>query len=357
MSTQHALGTNQQTITFNQAYVARILDAFEQTGELAYLRRVGTPYGFQIATRWAATKDNIFKTLSNPDLANKLATEASLRMLLLKIITSVNHFYAIDLIKGGDLQGISRFTSFTNFEKVFSNAFPLRLDENTGLPPNAGNFITAVEDMGDGIAVIFSYVLMKKISGGSKLRLNEYPVQYFNTVFIPNDLSRVEYRVDRKLGRRVCDRAITDLRIKFLEFLSENKVKLDLETVNFYKAIENIYNDANYGRLVQVDFVDPITDEDATLRCRSKPTYDARDRQVVQTNKGNHSTISTLKVCGVAARFDFTLAGESLVDEIGFDPNKTDWADNQFCDTFYFSKSAENVSHFGVINDILNRAV
>lgn len=38
----------------------------------------------------------------------------------------------------------------------------LKLDESTGLPPSPGNFITAVEDMGDGIAVIFSYVLLKK---------------------------------------------------------------------------------------------------------------------------------------------------------------------------------------------------
>ncbi|EJH8725755.1 hypothetical protein ACJX0I_05440 [Enterobacter hormaechei subsp. xiangfangensis] len=358
MSIQQATGVmSQPTTTYNQAAVEKILDALEQTGELAYLARVASPYGFQITGRWASTKKNILTTLSNPDLANKLATEKTLRMIFLRIITSINHFYSIDYIKGGDVNGISKFVGFTNFEKVFNDAFPLKLDESNGLPPSQGNFITAVEDMGDGIAVIFSYVLMKKISGRSKLRANQYPVQYFNTVFIPNDLSRVEYRIDRKLGRRACDRALVDLRMKFIEFLAENKVSLQVESVNFFKAIDNIYKDKAFGRLVQVDFIEPKSDEDATLRCRTKPSYDARNRNVVETKDGDLSKIDGLRVRGVAVRFDYKIGDENLTNEIGFDPNKKDWAENDFCDTFYFSKMSENMSHFGVINDILKRAL
>lgn len=357
MTSQTVLGATQSAPMYNQQEVEKLLTSLEQTEELGFFRRVGTPYGFRIGTRWAGTKDSIVQTLSNPGMAHKLATEASLRLLLLKIITSVNHYYSIDVIKSGNLKAISQFTNFKNFEKCFRDAFPVKLDEDNGLPNTPGHFITSVENMGDGLAIIFSYVLIKKISGRSKLRSNQYPVQYFNTVFIPNDLSRVEYRVDRKLGRRVCERAIADLRIKFLEFLSENKVSLNLETVNFYKAITNIYNDTSFGRLVQVDFVDPVGDEDASLRCRTKPSYDARNRKVVETNKGNTSTISNLMVCGVSARFDFKIGSESLSNEIGFEPNKTDWANNQFCGTFYFNKMVDTVSHYGVINDILSRTV
>ncbi|ELO6194617.1 hypothetical protein QVL17_004281 [Escherichia coli] len=357
MTTQTAPGATQSAPTFNQKEVEKILTSLEQTEELGFFRRVGTPYGFQIGTRWAGTKDSIIRTLSNPGMAHKLATEASLKLLLLKIITSVNHYYAIDFIRGGNLKAISQFANYSNYEKCFRDAFPMKLDEDSGLPASPGHFITSVENMGDGVAIIFSYVLIKKISGRSKLRSNQYPVQFFNTVFIPNDLSRVEYRVDRKLGRRVFERAITDLRIKFLEFLSENNVSLNLETVNFYKAINNIYNDASFGRLVQVDFVDPVGDEDASLKCRTKPSYDARNRKVVETNKGNTSTISNLKVCGVSARFDYKIGSESLSNEIGFEPNKNDWANNQFCGAFYFNKMADTVSHYGVINDILSRTV
>lgn len=358
MSIQQAHGvTTHPTSAYNQAEVEKVLDALEQTGELAYLARVASPYGFQITSRWASTKQNILTTLSNPDIANKLANEKTLKMILLRIITSINHYYSIDYIKGGNVNNISKFVEFSNFEKIFSNAFPLKLDESTGLPPSPGNFITAVEDMGDGIAVIFSYVLLKKINGRSKLRTNQYPVQHFNTVFIPNDLSRVEYRIDRKLGRRACDRALIDLRMKFIEFLSENKVNLQVESVNFFKAIDNIYQDKSFGRLVQVDFIEPTSDEDAYLRCRTKPSYDARNRNVVETKDGNLSTIKGLRVRGVAVRFDYKIGDENLTNEIGFDPNKKDWAENDFCDTFYFSKMSENMSHFGVINDILKRAI
>ncbi len=357
MSTQQAVGVVQAPLNFNKESVEKILDALEQTAELGFFRRVGVPYGFQVSSRWAATKSNILKTLSTPDLANRNATEATLKLLFVKIITSANHFYSIDRIKGGDVKSVSKIINFSNFEKAFRDEYPKRLTEDTGLLPNAGNFITAVESMSDGIAVIFSYVLIKKISGASKLRSNQYPVQYFNTVFIPNDLSRVEYRVDRKLGRRVCDRAMLDLRNKFIEFLAENKIQLALESVNFYKAIENIYSDSSFGRLVQVDFVDPVGDEDAQLKCRNKPSYDARNRQVVETNKGNQSIITNLKVCGVAARFDTKLNGESISNEIGFEPNKSDWANNQHCDMFYLMQMADNMSHYGVINDILKRTV
>lgn len=357
MSIQQLPVNSPNPSNFNQIEVEKILDAFEQSEELAFLRRVGTPYGFQVSTRWAPTKDSIIRTLSNPDIANRSATQATLRLLLMKVITSINHYYAIDLIKGGNLKGISQFTSFTNFEKKFSNAFPLKLDEDTGLQQNAGNFITAIENMIDGIAIIFSYVVIKKINGRSKLRSNQYPVQHFNTVFIPNDLSRVEYRIDKKLGKRLCDKALDDLRIKFSEFLIENNVNLALESVNFYKAIENIYKDSSFGRLVQVDFVDSVNDEDATLKCRTKPSYDARNRKVVETNSGNQSPVINLKVKGVAARFDYKVGNELLNNEIGFDPNKSEWVNNNFCGTFYFTKMLDNVSHYRVINDILSRAV
>jgi hypothetical protein len=45
----------------------------------------------------------------------------------------------------------------------------------------------------------------------------------------------------------------------------ELNIKLAVETINFYKAISNIYLDKQYGRLVQVNFLDPNGDEDAVL--------------------------------------------------------------------------------------------
>ncbi|EPE7488410.1 hypothetical protein QL185_04595 [Cronobacter malonaticus] len=354
MSTQQVLSI---PTTVTQTIIDNTLRGLEQTNELAYFRRVGGRHGFDVTTRWASTLDNIKKTLNDPTKHSSPANFSNLRLILLKIITSVNHYYTIDYIKSGNLNLIPNLMAYTNFSTTFHDAFPCKLEEDTGLPSTPGHFITSVEKMGDGIAIIYSYIVLKKIPGKRKLASNQYPEQYFNTVFIPNDLSRVEYRVDKKLGKRAAEKAMTDLRVNFIDIVTELKLGLVLETVNFYKAVSNIYDDKNYGRLVQVDFLDPNSDEDIALRCRTDPNYDARYREVVSKNKsGTHQSLN-LQVAGLAVRIDTKLKNEPISNEIGFELNKTDWSKNKFCGVFYYTQMADHQAHYGVINDILKRAV
>ncbi|HFF1655726.1 TPA: hypothetical protein ACGBIO_003466 [Providencia rettgeri] len=336
--------------------VDTILKGLEQTNELAYFRRVGGRHGFNVTTRWSSTIDNIQKTLNEPSKAKKSANLSNLRLITLKIITSVNHYYSIDYIKGGNTNLIPNLINYSKFSSVFFNVFPSKLEEGTGLPSTPGHFITSVEKMGDGIAIIYSYVILKRISGKSKLASNYYPEQFFNTVFIPNDLSRVEYRVDKNIGKRASEKAMSDLRTQFIDLVVEEKLDLQFETVNFYKAISNIYNDKSYGRLVQVDFLDPNGDEDAVLRCRTDPNYDARYREVVSKSASGAPKSLNLKVAGLAARIDTKLGKENISNEIGFEPSKIDWSTNNFCGGFYFTQTSDHQSHYGVINDILKRA-
>jgi hypothetical protein len=354
MSTQQLL--NITTTAPSATTVDNLLKALEQTTELAYFRRVGGRHGFDVTTRWSSTLDNLSKTLNDPNKQGTSANYSNLRLITLKIITSANHYYAIDYIKSNNIKHISSLLGYGNFDAPYHGAFPLKLDDTTGLPLTPGHFITSIENMGDGIAIIYSYVILRKINGKSKLRSNQYPEQYFNTVFIPNDLSRVEYRVDKTLGKRSSEKAIASLRSKFIELMNELKIQLNLDTVNFYNAIANIYNDKKYGRLVQVDFLDPNGDEDAVLRCRTDPSYDARYREVVSKTSSGAPKSLNLEVAGVAVRLDTKLQNENISNEIGFEPNKTDWSTNKFCGYFYFTQSSDHQSHYGVINDILNRA-
>ncbi|MBU9847141.1 hypothetical protein [Rahnella ecdela] len=353
MSTQQVLNLNPQ---ISITALDNVLKGLEQTTELAYLRRVAGRHGFDVTTRWNSTVDNIKNIIVNPSPQKPYASFSNLKLITLKIITSINHYYSIDYIKGGDTTKIPSMISFKNFDQAFSSVFPSKLEDGNGLPKIAGNYITAIEDMGDGIAFIFSCVILKKINGKSKMRSNEYAEQYFNTVFIPNDLSRIEYRVDKNLGRRIAEKELVNLRNEFINFMAGLRVNLVLETVNFFNAIAKIYSDKQYGRLVQVDFLDPNGDEDAVLRCRTDPKYDARYRQVVATSQGNTAQQINLKVSGVAVRLDSKLNNETISNEIGFQPSKSDWANNQFCGTFYFTQAADHSVHYGVINDILKRA-
>ncbi|EFD5316983.1 TPA: hypothetical protein ROA69_004635 [Escherichia coli] len=353
MSTQQVLNI---PTAVSQATIEKWLKGLEQTTELAFFRRVGGRHGFNVTSRWASTLDNLNKTLNDPSKQGTPANFSNLRLITLKIITSVNHYYSIDGIKSGTINLIPNIINYPHLDKTFSSVFPIKLDDNTGLPSTPGHFITSIEKMGDGIAVIYSYIILRKIQGRSKLRSNQYPEQYFNTVFIPNDLSRIEYRVDKSLGKRASEKAMADLRAKFNELLVELNIKLAVETINFYKAISNIYLDKQYGRLVQVNFLDPNGDEDAVLRCRTDPNYDARYREVVSKTQNGTPRSLTLEVSGVAVRLDSKVANETISNEIGFEPSKTDWSTNKFCGDFYFTQTADHQVHYGVINDLLTRA-
>ncbi|CQH45371.1 hypothetical protein ACQ26G_002416 [Yersinia enterocolitica] len=353
MSTQQVLNL---PTTISASAIDNVLKGLEQTNELAYFRRVGGRHGFVVTTRWGSTLENLKNTLNDPIKQNTPANYSNLRLITLKIITSANHYYTIDYIKGGNANSIQALTGYKGFAKTFSSVFPEKLEDETGLPPVTGHFITSVENMGDGIAIIYSYVVLKTENGRRKMRSNQYPEQYFNTVFIPNDLSRVEYRVDKHIGKRAADKAMDDLRAKFIELLNELNITLTLQTVNFYKAIMKIYNDKKYGRLVQVDFLDPNSDEDAVLRGRSEPNYDGRYREVISKTRNNKPSTLNLQVAGLAVRLDSKILKETVSNEIGFEPSKTDWSVNKFCGGFYFTQAADHQVHYGVINDILTRA-
>lgn len=334
-----------------------VILGLEQTEQLKYLHRIGSRHGFNITSRWASTSASLLKTITSPSAGSPHATLANLRFIAVKIITSANCYYAIDeILPGSQTQALTSLKQYNKFNQTFADVFPSKLDDSTGLPSTPGHHLTTIENLGDGTAFIFSYVILKRISGKSKLSGNHYPVQFFNTVFIPNDLSRIEYRIDRKLGRRLCNKASTELRNEFLGILAEQRIILQLNTVNFFKAITNAYDDSSYGRVVQVDFIDKTGDEDASLKCRTNPKYDARNRAVVNTSQGNTKTISQLEVFGVAVRFDYHTNQELHHNEIGFETNRVDWVNRQFCEMFYFEQSSDNAVHYGVINDILKRA-
>jgi hypothetical protein len=135
----------------------------------------------------------------------------------------------------------------------------------------------------------------------------------------------------------------------------ELNIKLAVETINFYKAISNIYLDKQYGRLVQVNFLDPNGDEDAVLVAeQTQIMMPVIARLYLKLQNGTPRSLN-LEVSGVAVRLDSKVANETISNEIGFEP-KTDWSTNKFCGVFYFTQTADHQVHYGVINDLLTRA-
>jgi hypothetical protein len=169
MSTQQVLNI---PTAVSQATIEQWLKGLEQTTELAFFRRVGGRHGFNVTSRWG-TLDNLNKTLNDPSKQGTPANFSNLRLITLKIITSVNHYYSIDGIKSGTVNLIPNIINYPHLDKTFSSVFPIKLDDNTGLPSTRA-FHYSHRKMGDGIAVIYSYIILRKIQGRSKLRSNQY---------------------------------------------------------------------------------------------------------------------------------------------------------------------------------------
>lgn len=337
----------------------KILLGLMQTEQLKYFALVGGRHGFPVASRWQATVDLIKQTLANSGQVSSHATLQNLYNITLKIITGANHYYAIDTLNDGSEVGklptLSSLMDDVTRHNEFSEAFPVRLTETSGLKPYAGHFLAASEKMSDGIALIFAHVVVKKVSKGSRFAGQTYPEQYFNTVFIPNTLNRIEYRVDRELGSRAAAKAIKELRQEFITLMRNLNIDLKLSSVNFYKAINDAFKDKSYGRVVQADAVNQKNNEDANFRCRSGKTYDARFRKVVKTETGKDVDLS-VEFYSVYVRFDYTTNKEEHFNEIGFETTRQNYCDNKFCGSFYIIMQSDNVPHLGVIDDILTRA-
>ncbi|MEB2419512.1 hypothetical protein [Citrobacter sp. R-1.5.2] len=335
-----------------------ILLGLMQTEQLGYFSLVGGRHGFVATSRWNTTIESIRNTLDNPTQGNKHATLQALKAITIKIITGANHYYAIDEIATGSetrkLSNLITLMSEPGRENEFSKVFPSRLTEENGLPAYAGHHLAAVEKLSDGIALIYAHVQIKKIPKG-KYAGETYSEQYFNTVFIPNTLSRIEYRIDRKLGSRAAAKAMEEIRYEFLALLNLKDINLQLTSVNFYKAINNAYQDKNYGRVVQADAVNAINDEDANFRCRSGKKYDARYRKIVRTETGTDVDMPIEFYC-VCVRFDYTTGSEEHFNEIGFETTRQNYMNKQFCGSFFMTQQSDNVPHMGVIDDILKRA-
>lgn len=337
---------------------ALILQGLAQTEQLAYFSIVGGRHGFTTTSRWNTTLESIKETLANPPQGVTHATLQNLKTITVKIITGANHYYAIDSITDGSeihkIQSLSTLMNDPARANEFSKVFPSRLTEATGLLPYAGHHLAAVEKLSEGLALIYAHVQVKKLTQG-RYAGEEYSEQYFNTVFIPNNLSRIEYRIDKKLGSRSSAKAIDSLRQEFITLLRLQNINLKLVSINFYKAINNAYLDKSYGRVVQADAVNAKDDEDANFRCRSGKKYDARYRKIVRTETGKDVDMPVEHYC-VCVRFDYKVGKEEVYNEVGFETTRQNYINKKFCGSFFMIQQSDHIPHIGVIDDILNRA-
>ncbi|GCW61569.1 hypothetical protein HmCmsJML116_03830 [Escherichia coli] len=328
-----------------------LLKALDQADMYAYLSQISTVYGFPPLKRGMdAALLSIDEVINVPSVSFPNADLKSLSSMIDRINIAGSHVYSIDISQTvGFHKKIQHVFKTAVPEKKYAQKYPVKIYDGTSTKAvTPGTHLTKCLDTGDGYAFVFSYLYNVKIKGAKNTNPTNVPYQFFTTVFIPNKNKRVEYRIPRNLGKREGSKALIGTRNAFNDLLQIAGVNIQLNSLNFYNAIKSILADRKFGRAVQIVYVGDSTGSDANMVGRSDPTYEARD--VTVENKKRKEMYSPRMI---AVRFKGT--GDNFT-EVGIDPNKKSWLDNNFCEDFYIDFPADTITLNGLIDNVIARA-
>lgn len=344
---------NQQanTSVTSQHSLDYLLVALEQTDSYSYLSQISKVYGFPaIKNGLDSGLETIKEAVENPNKNFPNANLTSLVRMIDRIIISGSHYYAIDKYTTKDaVKNINSNKSLFALDKEFAQLYPQKkYDGDSYGAVVSGIYLTEIIDTGDGTAFIFSYLYNRKVKGSRGLGLTNIPQQSFTTAFVPNKGERIEFRASRNLGKRESSKAIGYTRDKFLNLLDVVGIKLDVKTINFINAIQNILNDAAFGRAVQLIYNGKNTGYDVGIYCRSDENDEGRDVEIKNTKKKD-----TFVVRSIAIRFKNQ---NDSFTELGLDPNKKMWIDHKVCGEFYIDFPDDTLTLNGLIENVIARA-
>ena len=250
----------------SQLKLDKLLEALFSVSEVSYSRIFLKQYGFETSINADKTTEKIIEQFKNPSKLPEQCTLDNLAKIVKAMMLLGKHHCEVTLISKKDAKYIiENFDNFKFAETLFSNNFPILVD-NALLKISGMPVITAVEKKPKGIVFYFSTVRRKTLNKQVKKEQDgkiktmfyeeEIKVQYIDTVFMPFDRDRLEFRVSCDVQKRDIADQITRLKDAFFTFLEVNKLKIkNTSSVDINSAIENLYNKPDYGRVVETSFL------------------------------------------------------------------------------------------------------
>lgn len=353
---------NQNLVTTASAVSAQKLSSLllglKQTDQFAYTTQLGPVYGFPVSGKgWDACLEVIRESIDNPTDERPNATIDNLESLVNRVIISGAHFYSIDSIAPDDPQkrALDHLIASASTNPNYASVYPQKkytgdhINQTVVFP---GTFLTHCKNMGDGIAFIFSYIYNETPKIPGSMITNSVSHQFFTVAFIPNDYSRIEFRIPKNIPKKHLQKAIIGTRNEFNSILTKANIQLTKTQLNFYKAIDKIYKNTSYGRAVHIIYNGTNTGSDVKFTCRGNPAYNARELEVNDKSNNNDS----FECRAIAVRIDTQNASGVVRTELGLEPNKKQWLDDVICSEFYVENPSDTASLNGIINHVINES-
>ncbi|HCE3202154.1 TPA: hypothetical protein NG572_001328 [Vibrio parahaemolyticus] len=225
----------------------KLIGSLGETDGLTYFCHVASQFGFSTAGRWSTLQNRIASDIESTDQNKIRCTVDSLEKAIDRFICQVDHTYQIVELDKADATNLRKKIVLLGSAPRTSKAsqlYPGKFDFVDGQSYPQGFTLCKVTDLGDGFALIYSSVKVKRVYN----RFDEY-TQAFHTVFIPHAEDRVEYRVSSSVGKRFLAEELKELQTSFINDIAIRHSGVDADPVNFFKAIKNLFDDANAGRM------------------------------------------------------------------------------------------------------------
>ncbi|MGL4482856.1 MAG: hypothetical protein ACRCTW_10115 [Lactococcus garvieae] len=330
----------------------RLLGGLKEFADQSYTRVVAKMYGFRISNGWDKTILNIADDINSSDLKYQNCTIDNLEKLVDRVITTANHHYTIYSVSKADadnIRGVLSSLVNVNQNSIYSNVYPETVDlqsHTIGVLP--GHYLCKVVHLSDGFACIFASVVEEPIKGHRALSSQMIKSQYFHTVFVPHNESRIEVRISDNAPMRYHQRHAIAINNKFIDLISQHKVSFQSKMINFYNCISSYFDDVNSYRVAHAILTTGQDSKDAELKNLRSKDYCARTQKVVDTkNQFNYVCRAVL----LKRKYAGNVSDEI---DISFFPHKNDW-EKQLCSSVQLKKPDTSTALSAIISDILSR--
>lgn len=336
-----------------------IFSYLESIAKNSYARIYLTHLGFDTSNSWQATQLEMTAQLF--DQNNQLKDRDTL--LKLKKVTLALHltnYHIIQLIQG-DAKIFSdmrlALATLVVTPNEYSTVFPFEYIgkmTSTGFP-----VLTKVEKTAKGTAIFFSTPKVKKIKvpysfmkdGQTKTVMLEEDIikHIYEVVYIPNDDNRIELRISGDTYKKDIEVTLNMLKQAFYDVLRGHGIDLtSLTIVQLEKSIINLYNQENYGIVVDTKF---ISEKNKTLMPRSNKRTDncLRDQQYHKAGE----KVEIVKCVGVTISFKKRTTKKHLLVTTKLHLECDPSSDYSTCNYFTLENPLGNVKALEIIKHMI----
>ncbi len=248
--------------------LANKLELLESLAQISFARLFLKKEGFATEVSWEATKLAIKHQESGKGKLPKVANSMKkLDAIAKKLMIVGKQYFQVQTMETQDHKDLlSLLMAYKVPQNVYTKGFPNLLDSSALTSANMP-VLSDIHDDSHGLAFIFStprletkkFTHVVNINGVKKSATYYEDVKHhcFDVVYIPKSRPRIELRVSTNtVGKRQIEDALYKLQDAFYNILGQLNFSLTkLTTTNMHKAVENLYAENGYGKVIDTKFL------------------------------------------------------------------------------------------------------